>query len=318
MQVTPENSLIFKMQKSIDLTLQKQHNVELLKNGTAQTNFIQRLGKSHGIEDLTGEEPEMYEVLSTYLRTKLKEKLMNKPTNLAEKIMMEANLLMPTAGSVLRYDDDIALKSIKDTLATEFSDFKVEQINGEDGGVFYTCILVAKLEDNVSNDIERNRFFLHSKISNFKSAFMLSISKLLPVVNVTTGSFLVNKNSSSLKFTVTILLSNTNDREWVSGNYKPIDHEKQEEIAEKETINEAGSGRKSMVDPMPLMAAVRKYKSHEINLEVLETAIKACGRAELEVFVLKNVGVDLSQIQDNNSPEDGDKPEMEESTESIF
>lgn len=309
MNVTPENNVVDRMKKDIELTLTKPHNVELLKKGTAITNLIQRLGKKYGIEDLTGERQDLYDVLSEFLRSKIKEKTMNTSNNLIESILKEADIQMPRAGHILRYDDDKATKVLKDVLTEKFPEIKIEQINGQDGGAFYTCILVTKLEDSVSKDIERNRFFLNSTIMNFKSAFTGAISELLPVINVTTGSYLSTKNSTALKFTVTVLLSHTDDREWVSGNYKKIDEEAQEEIVEKEIISEAGNGRKSLVDPMPLDTAVRKFKSKQINLEVLETAIKACGRAELEFFVLRYVGVDISQVKANDKPEDEKEPE---------
>lgn len=287
------NELYQKMIKTINSSFEKKYIYNVLSNETDVTNFIQKIGRLYDFEDFIEEDNELYHEISIYIKTKLKNKRMS------EKIIKEASeYKAPTNTSILRYEDSDALKIIENVLRKEFSDIKIEQINNNEGGNFFTCILVMKLEDNVKNDIERNRFFLHSSINKFKLEFLSSISNLLPIVSMNVGSYLTTKNSSSLKFTVTILLSHTDDREWVSGNYRKIDEEKVEEII-NEVIKEGARGRKSLVDAMPLETAIRKYVSKEINLEVLETAIKACGRAELEIFVLKKIGVNISKLNSN-------------------
>lgn len=48
-----------------------------------------------------------------------------------------------------------------------------------------------------------------------------------------------------------------------------------------------------LVRAMPLATAISEYKHNTIDREMLETAIKACARQELERFVLSQLGVKL-------------------------
>lgn len=318
--------------------------------GSEKTNFINRVGKSFGYEQLSSDDGELYYALTAYLDKKQNgDKMKNNKIDLGkdsiqdlfnESLLKESALEIPQSKNILRYDDDIVVKTIKEITKKEFNNVTIEQIKGDEGGAFYNIIFSLELEDDIRDDIERKRFYIMQTMAKFKAQFCAAISAILPVVNMNTGSYDFTKNSSKLKFGATICLSHTNDRDWVSGIYRGPEEKKKTAIADyenkedrvmpvaKSMIKELDSlqetsPKKHAISPIKLAKAIKMYNDDQINQKMLETAIKACGRSELEFYVLRSVGieasVDISDVTPESSVAEGSedkssKNEIEEST----
>ncbi len=63
------------------------------------------------------------------------------------------------------------------------------------------------------------------------------------------------------------------------------------QIEETVSIQEVAP-RKHAIQPIKLAKAIQLYNAGNINQKMLETAIKACGRSELEFYVLRSVGIE--------------------------
>lgn len=226
-----------------------------------------------------------------------------------ESLLKETSFEMPVSKNILRYDDDIVVSTIKEITKKQFKNVSIEKITGDENGSFYNIIFNIELEEDIRNDIERKRFYIMQSLGKFKAEFVSAISVVLPIINMNTGSYDYSKNSNNLKFSATICLSHTNDRDWVSGIYRGPEEKKKEgvlnynnkedriiadsKINNKTQIQEVAP-RKHAIQPIALAKAIQLYNSSNISQKMLETAIKACGRSELEFYVLRSVGIEAN------------------------
>jgi hypothetical protein len=290
------------------LEMLKSHRAYRVLKGTDKTNWINQLGKKYGISRLSDEEAEvfahMFDFVSANQKNIVRESKIDIDVNAILLESGHAAAAESTSRSIMRYDDDIVVKTIKSVLQDEFKNIRLTKIIGDEGGAFYNATVELALDDDIRNDMEQKRFYIAQAMAHFKGKFFSAVSAILPVINITTGSYAFSKNSTRLTFDFTLCLSHTNDREWVSGVYKGTDETKKEKIAKSQsTLGEASVGKKSLVRPMTLQDAMTRFKNKEISIKVLETAIKACGRSELETFVLKNAGVDVDSLMRKNQAE---------------
>lgn len=102
---------------------------------------------------------------------------------------------------------DIVEKSYKDYTLLK-SHYNVDYI---------TLNLVTELDEEIGNDLELQRYRIASELAQFRQDFISDLSSKLPVVNVKVGPYQFVKGSDKLIFNVTVLLSDTGVREWVSG-----------------------------------------------------------------------------------------------------
>ena len=293
------NELVQELKKHAEESLA---NNKILQNvrGNDKINVVNQFGQKFGIDKLSIDYPDVFEEIANYVTELQKNKMGNKDNNITldiDEILQESVAMeLPTSKHIMRYDDDIVVKTIKDILSKEFNNIKLLTIIGDEGGAFYTMEISLSLEENISNDLEMKRFYISQLMANFKSKFFGAISAILPVINITTGSYQFTKNSSKVKFDATICLSHTNDRDWVSGVYRGVDEKKQAEIDRRQKVIEASSSKQHVMKPMTLEDALRRYRKKEISMKVLETAIKACGRNELEIYVLRTAGINIKKL----------------------
>jgi len=102
---------------------------------------------------------------------------------------------------------DIVEKSYKDYTLLK-SHYNVDYI---------TLNLSTELDEEIGNDLELQRYRIASELAQFRQDFISDLSSELPVVNVKVGPYQFVKGSDRLIFNVTILLSDTGVKEWVSG-----------------------------------------------------------------------------------------------------
>ena len=305
--------------------------------GTEKFNFINLVGQRFNYEKLSLDYPEAFQACMNHLNNEIKRRSMKKESKkldfgldlikqiFNESVLKETSFEIPVSKNIVRYDEDIVVTTIKDITKKQFKNVTVEKITGNEGGAFYNIIFLLELEDDIRNDIERKRFYIMQTLAKFKAQFCAAVSEILPIINMNTGSYDYTKNSTSMRFSATICLSHTNDRDWVSGVYRGPEEKKKEadanynnkqdrviadaKTSDKKQIEETVSiqevaPRKHAIQPIKLAKAIQLYNAGNISQKMLETAIKACGRSELEFYVLRSVGieadVDVSDVDANS------------------
>ena len=126
-----------------------------------------------------------------------------------------------TSKFILNYEDQDIVKGIKE-LFKDYEGFTCNKISAVGDTQFYNVEITSELEDEYK-DIEQKRFLISQKIHKFRAEFFTDLSSIFPVVNMNMGNYEFVKNSDKIKFTLTILMSATNQRDWVSGEYKQKD-----------------------------------------------------------------------------------------------
>lgn len=270
------------------------------------TNYINGIAKNFGYNKLTMDDNELYHDVANFLRSKLNEAKNNSMKN---KLNETSDII--TNVNMLNYQDNDVIKIIKAKFNDEFKNYRLEKIVTNEEGPFYTMEVTGTVDSAIKSDLELKRFHLVQLMNNFKGEFLQSISSVLPVVNTKIASYQMTKNSDKIKFAVILLLSNTNNRNWVTGAIEPIDEEEKDDILKESKLNELRV--KSNLVPISLMQAINQYKSSQINRRMLETAIKACKRNELEKYVMDTLNLKI----ENPTPDEDDKDDKEDLDESI-
>lgn len=265
-------------QKDIDRG-SKLPSFKSLKHGN-KYNYINGLGKKYGYEQMSSEEPEMATFLYNYIKELLSDpkpesQIMKSPT-------LFENESLETVKLINRYDQDSITKDIEDIISKEFKNINIVRISDTGSGTMYNVELRMELKSESNINMEQKRFQIAQNLSSFKNKFTSALSAKMPIINVNTGSYQFTKNSDDLTFGLTIALSHTNDREWVSGVYRG-----------KGKIKEAAASIKHIIKAVSLETAIAEFKAGNVDINMLETAIKACGRSELELFVLKYLGIKI-------------------------
>lgn len=294
--------------------------------GSQKTNYVNQVGKRHGVEQLSSEYPDVYNTVMNHLNQKMKKKQTNnnEPIDIVQQSLFEAlgkdyiteaTLELPQSMNIMRQDESEIIKIIKQIMKEDFKDFTVEKIQCNEGGAFYSMDLSVKItDDQMLNDMESKRFSMAQLMGKFRAEFAGEISRVLPVINTKTGSFQFTKNSNRMKFNMTFILSHTNDREWVSGQYRMPEEEAKEKMIQKENksnkkemIKEDSDivpKRHTTIDPISLTQAITLFKDKTIDMKIFETALKAVSRAELERYVLSSLGIELDDEEDVEKKED--------------
>lgn len=269
------------------------------------TNVVNRIGKNLGYEQLSSEDSDLYEAISEYLQGKIQTNKMGKNINEAKRALMETSFEISTPKSIARYDDDIVVDSIKDIMAKKFDNVTLEKITGNEGGALYDLVVAMELEDDIRNDMERKRFYISQVTQRFKAKFTTELSSVLPVINSSVGSYDYTKNSTTLRFQLKLCLSHTDDRDWVSGSYRGKDDLKR-------LTTEASAPKRSTIKALSLAKIIQRFNNGQIDKKMLETGIKASGRNELEIYIMKSLGldveVDMTGIDADTHAADKSKP----------
>jgi len=126
-------------------------------------------------------------------------------------------------------------KTIKQVIEDKFGDFTLEKMQAIGDGEYYNLNLSIDVED-VNPNLEFNRIDLAKKMSDFRQQFLSELSAYLPVVNVNIAAHSFTKNTNSLTFAATVLMSDTYNKDWVSGITKKTEKYK---LKESKTILES-------------------------------------------------------------------------------
>ena len=215
------------------ITQLSKRNLGTLKTSTDLMNYINSVALGEGLDDFNIDYNEEYNIIFK----KVKEFLMNKKTNMIEskKVMKEGapskgSSSIPTPTVMLNYEDDDAVAILKEVIGT-FDDFELEKIQAN-GDKFYNCILCYYL-DEMPEHFELMKYTYVQKLHAFKIDLFTELAKYLPVVNITLRSFEFIKNTEEIKFYITVLLSDTNIKDWVTGAVTSIERKEKQKILDK-------------------------------------------------------------------------------------
>lgn len=147
---------------------------------------------------------------------------MNKNEN--KKVLKEDEGLS-TPKPINKYLPSDTEKVIIALLEKEFKDFALKnyQHRGETQYINLNLETDLKDEDDLKNDLESNRYVIAKIMSEFRINFFTGLSKYLNVVNVKVGPYDYVKGNEKLNFNCTILLSDNNISDWVSGTRKKVE-----------------------------------------------------------------------------------------------
>lgn len=164
-----------------------------------------------------------------------------------------SNVAVPEAVTFMRYEDNDVVTNIKELFKkSDYSDFELVKIqtNAEQ---FYNVEISFELTDDESNNIEMTRAAVAQKAHKLRTKFFADISTSTPVINATIGAIQIGKGSDRVNFVLTLLMSNTNNRNWVTGRRKNL-----KEAVETSVPNEER-----------LLSLARKHFSYERKIEEL-------------------------------------------------
>lgn len=123
-------------------------------------------------------------------------------------------------------DSDIE-KVIKGVLKKSFSEYTLEAYRHQ-GETEYINLNLCKEEFDVDikNFEQFERFRIATELAEFRQQYFTELSKYLNVVNIKVGPYDYVKGSGYIKFNVTILMSDNNISDWVSGIRKKTESKK--------------------------------------------------------------------------------------------
>jgi len=146
--------------------------------------------------------------------------------NKVDKKILKEEEGLSTPKPINRYTESDIESTIKGVLEKEFKDFTLKTYQHQGETEYINLIICSEIED-LNKDLELKRYVISRTISEFRRSFLTELSKYLNVVNVNCGSYSFVKGTDKITFTVTILLSDNNISDWVSGNRKKVESNKE-------------------------------------------------------------------------------------------
>lgn len=124
---------------------------------------------------------------------------------------------IPTPKSILNYKDDEVVAAIKQEVGKN-KDFTILRINHQANQYYNVVISYIVPDEDWSFELDKYRYII--QLHTYRVELFTALSKLLPVVNVNLLAFDFVKGNEEIKFCLTILLSDTNNKDWVTGRRK--------------------------------------------------------------------------------------------------
>jgi hypothetical protein len=163
----------------------------------------------------------------------------NKQMKNKEQLNETSFVFNNTPKFILNYEDTDVVKGIRE-LFKNYDGFTCNKIAAVGETQFYNIDITADTDEDYK-DMESKRFMISQKIHKFRAEFFTDMSSIFPVVNINMGNYEFTKNADKIKFSLTILMSATNQRDWVSGEYKQKDKKLGQKIIdslEQKELNE--------------------------------------------------------------------------------
>lgn len=129
---------------------------------------------------------------------------------------------IPTPKYIVNYEESDVVTAIRECFK-KYEGVTCSKIAAVGETQFYNCEVNATVDEQYKNDIEASRFMLAQRMHKLRAELFTDLASVLPVVNINMGNYQYLKGDESIKFIFTILMSQTNQRDWVSGEYRQRD-----------------------------------------------------------------------------------------------
>ncbi len=114
-----------------------------------------------------------------------------------------------------KYDYTDNEKAVMQVLESQYKKYTLLKLQAN--GSYININLKYDLSEDIQDDLELKRFIIAKELAQFRQDFLTDLSSYISVVNVSLGAYEFVKGTDTLKFGVTILLSDTSIHNWVSG-----------------------------------------------------------------------------------------------------
>jgi hypothetical protein len=213
---------------------------------------------------------------------------------------------IPTPKSILNYNNDEVVIAIKQEIEKK-DDFTVLKITHQANQYYNVVVSFIVPEEDWNFELDKYKYI--QLLHQFRVDLFTALSKLVPVVNVNLAAFDFIKGNEQIKFALTILLSDTNNKDWVTGKVKQRPDQKErlkllqtesKKSGSKEKVNEV------YFEPIKLREREFEYPFQDYKIavfDIIDDANVGFGFEEIEEFI----SFYLRKIK--NAWYDGKKPE---------
>lgn len=218
-----------------------KRNFGTLKSSTDMLNHINQVAKSVGIDNFNMEHPDEYHAVVQRIKEFLKKQKSSMTEN--KKIIKEApTQSIPTPRSVLNYEDNDVVAGIKKEIGKN-KDFTILKIYSNADQYYNVVVSYMIPEEEWSFELDKYKYL--QQLHQYRVELFTALSKILPVVNINLAAWDFVKGNEEIKFAFTILLSNTNNKDWVTGRVKKTDAKERLKLLQTEA---KGGGEKKKID----------------------------------------------------------------------
>ena len=220
-----------------------------------------------------------------------------------KKIIKEApTQSLPTPKPILNYTDDEVIAAIKKEVEKN-KDYTIIKIQSNADQYYNVVISYVVPEDEYSFEFDRYKYI--QELHKYRIELFTELSKVLPVVNVNLAAFDFVKGNDEMRFALTVLLSNTNNKEWVTGKVKKVDAKQRAKLLQLES-----KGKKKInevyFDPSVIREREFNYPFEDYVIAVYDTIddLNQYTYEEIDNLISFYKSKIKSAWYDNISPED--------------
>lgn len=235
--------LVNKISDLIISRLSKQ-NLGTLNKPTALMNHINYIAfKGDNIENFNMDYPEEFEAIKTKVRDALaflEHKQMKESKKITLKEFNNTKASIPTPKNILNFTEDDVVKGIKQVFE-DHKDYQILRISAQ-GGTYYDVVVKYFIPDEEQDfNFELDKYKYIVQMHKFRVDLFTELSKLMPVVNVNLAAFDFVKNTDEIKIAFVVLLSQTNNKDWVTGKVTKPDSEARKKLLQTEAVKKKTS-----------------------------------------------------------------------------
>lgn len=217
-------------------------------------------------------------------------KIMNK------KKLNETSHELDLTRNFMNYEDSDVVTSIKKAFEkSDYSDFTLINIQSN-GDKFFNIEVSYELDEDETINLEFARATLVQKIHKLRSKLFADIANEIPVINSNIASIQLGKASDIAKFVITLLISDTNNRDWVTGARKKaikeaVEVKKEVSLVEGNLYHYEKDNKTLVLEYVEKIQGGRKFKILDKGLEPESFSIR---ESEIETVIKTKQSLDES------------------------
>ena len=146
-----------------------------------------------------------------------------------KNILKETSHEIPSPKYMVNYEEQDIVKAIKE-MFKNYDGTACSKIAPVGDSQFYNVEVSMDVEDEGA-ELEAKRFVLAQKMHKVRAELFADLSAVFPVVGINMANYKFTKNEDKVTFTLTILMSQTNQRDWISGQYQQKDKKISDKLA---------------------------------------------------------------------------------------